>query len=234
MRTHHISLIEGPTGYEFSLAPRVSKMIRLLKDQGALSVLDVGCGTGRHSRYLAHYAFTVYALDICHETLTPLTRPVNRDQPGHLYPVMASMTSLPFQTASLDAICCFSTIHHNRFSDIVMTLREFARVLRPGRLLCLDILSRNDPSYGRGSLLEPHTFIGSRSGEDNIPHHYTSHKDITRALSAFTLHTLEEVRYTFDIQQPEDAVSVVFDIIARKPLFSTRQAGLSKAKLKAV
>jgi len=132
------------------------------------------------------------------------------------------MTSLPFQTACLDAICCFSTIHHNRFSDIVMILQEFARVLRSGGLLFLDILSRNDSSYGRGRLLEPHTFIGSRSGEDNIPHHYTSRKDITRALSAFTLHSLEEVRYTFDIRQPEDAVSIVFDIIARKPLISAR------------
>lgn len=220
MRTHHISLIEGPTGYQFNLAPKVSEMIRLLKDERALSVLDVGCGTGRHSRYLAHHAFTAYALDTRQETLIPLTQPVNRDQPGHLYPVMATMTSLPFQTACLDAICCFSTIHHNRFSEIVMTLQEFARVLRSGGLLFLDILSRNDPSYGRGSLLESHTFIGSRRGEDNIPHHYTSREDITRALSAFTLHSLEEVRYTFDIRQPEDAVSIVFDIIARKPLFS--------------
>ena len=222
MRTHHISLIEGSTGYQFSLAPKVSEMIRLLKDQHAISVLDVGCGTGRHSRHLAQHAFTVYSLDICHETLTSLTRPVSRDQSGHLYPVLARMTSLPFQTACLDAICCFSTIHHNRFSDIVMTLQEFARVLRPGGLLCLDILSRNDPSYGRGRLLEPHTFIGSRSGEDNIPHHYTSLEDITRALSAFTLRSLKEVRYTFDVQRPENAVSIVLDIIACKPLFSAR------------
>ena len=222
MRTHHISLIEGPTGHQFSLAPRVSEMIRLLKDQHAISVLDVGCGMGRHSRNLAHHAFTVYALDICHETLTSLARPINRDQPGHLFPVTASFTTLPFQTACMDAICCFSTIHHSRFSDIVMTLQEFRRILRPGGLLFMDILSRNDPSYGCGSLLEPHTFIGSRSGEDNIPHHYTSREDITRALSAFTLQSLEEVRYTFDIRQPEYAVSIVFDIIARKPLFSTR------------
>ncbi len=130
------------------------------------------------------------------------------------------MTALPFQTGCLDAICCFSTIHHNRFADIVMTLQEFARVLRPGGFLFFDILSRNDPSYGRGSVLEPDTFIGSRSGEENIPHHYTSHEDITRALSAFNLHSLEEVRYSFDVRQPEQEISIVFDIIARKPLLS--------------
>ena len=222
MRTHHISLIEGPAGFEFSLAPRVSEMIHQLKDQHAVSVLDVGCGTGRHSRHLSQHGFIVYALDTSHETLTSLARPVNRDQSGHLYPVMARMTALPYQAACLDAVCCFSTIHHNRFSDIVMTLQEFTRVLRPGGYLCLDILSRNDPSYGRGSVLEPHTFIGSRSGEDNIPHHYTSHEDITRALSAFNLHSLEEVRYTIDVRKPEYAISIVFDIIARKPLPSAR------------
>ena len=195
-------------------------MIRLLQDQRACSVLDAGCGTGRHSRHLAHHGLTAYALDICHETLVPLTQPVRRDQPGHLVPVTAGMASLPFQTACMDAICCFSTLHHSRFSDIVMTIQEFARVLRPGGLLFLDVLSQNDPSYGRGRQLEPHTFIGSRSGEEDIPHYYTSRKDITRALSAFALHSLEEVRYTFDIRQQEYAVSVVYDIVARRLFFA--------------
>ena len=89
----------------------------------------------------------------------------------------------------------------------------------------MDILSRNDPSYGFGRLIEPDTFIGSRPGEDGIPHYYASHEAITQALSAFTLHSLEEVRYTFDIGLSEEAISIVFDIMAYKPHFSATSNG---------
>jgi len=227
MRIHHISLLESSTGYQFSLAPKVNEMVELLKAHQVFSVLEVGCGMGQHSRYLIHHAFKVYALDIHYEILASLTPSVTPTHPGHFCPVTASFTKLPFQTASMDAIWCLSTIHHSNFSGIVMALQEFARILRPGGFLCLDILSRNDPSYGQGIPLGSHTFIGSRTGEEDIPHHYTTQEEITRILSAFILHSLEEVQYTFDTRQPETSVSIVFDIIARKPF---RQSGHTKRK----
>jgi ubiquinone/menaquinone biosynthesis C-methylase UbiE len=193
MRTHHISLLESPTGYQFSLAPKVDEMVELLKAHQVVSVLDVSCGIGQHSRYLIHHAFMVYALDIHYDILASLTPSVTPTHPGYLCLVTANFTRLPFQTACMDTIWCLSTIHHSRFPGIVMALQEFTRILCPGGFLCLDILSRNDPSYGQGTPLEPHMFIGSRIGEEDIPHHYTTQEEITQILSAFIMHSLEEV-----------------------------------------
>ena len=81
----------------------------------------------------------------------------------------------------------------------------------------LDILSQNDPSYGIGTTIEPHTFVGGRIGEENIPHHYVSQADLTKLLSAFELQSVEEVCYAFYINRKEPFTSIVFDVIARKP-----------------
>ena len=174
MRTHHISLNKAPQGYQFSLEPKMVDIVDLLKDQKAANILDVGCGTGRHSRFLAKHAFSVYALDFSQKALVSLTKSIYRSQSKSLSPLRAHFTALPFQTACMDAILCFSTIHHGFHREIVQALQEFARVLHPGGFLFLDILSQNDPSYGIGTSIEPHTFVGGRSGEENIPHHYVS------------------------------------------------------------
>jgi hypothetical protein len=117
----------------------------------------------------------------------------------------------------MDAILCFSAIHHGLYREIVLAIQEFLRVLRPGGFLFLDILSRKDSTYGLGKALEPHTFVGGRSGEEDIPHHYVSQMDIKRILSAFTLRSIEEVCYEFELYQQEPVTSILFDIVANKP-----------------
>ena len=49
------------------------KVIRLLKKQGVKRVLDLGCGTGRHTIMLAKAGFDVYGTDVSKEGLK-LTR----------------------------------------------------------------------------------------------------------------------------------------------------------------
>jgi SAM-dependent methyltransferase len=212
MRTHSVSLQKGPEGYYFDLEPKVYEIVRFLKEQKAVSVLDVGCGTGRHSRFLAQQSFTVFALDISQQTLSH----INQESSEKLFPVAASIS--PFQMAGVDAVVCFSTIHHGLYHEIKQTLGEIARVLRPGGFLFLDILSRNDPSYGIGTVLEPHTFVGGRSGEEDISHHYSDREELTRLFSTFKLYSLEEVCYELEMPQQESVVSVVFDVVVQKPV----------------
>ncbi|MBI1923237.1 class I SAM-dependent methyltransferase [Candidatus Poribacteria bacterium] len=41
----------------------IPRIVQLLKDKGAKTVLDLGCGTGRHAVYFAQNGFSVSGLD---------------------------------------------------------------------------------------------------------------------------------------------------------------------------
>jgi methylase of polypeptide subunit release factors len=53
---------KGDLGYE--VLPRIKKASTLFKTKGYKKILDLGCGTGRHSLFLAEQGFEVYATDM--------------------------------------------------------------------------------------------------------------------------------------------------------------------------
>ena len=44
--------------------PKIMKFSKLFNKQRYNKILDLGCGTGRHSIYLAQQGFDIYAMDI--------------------------------------------------------------------------------------------------------------------------------------------------------------------------
>src|SRR5262249_3836415 len=68
------------------------------------SVLDVGCGTGRHARYLASKGFDVTGLDLSAESL----RVARRSEGRNLRFVRQDMR-LPFRTSTVDHVLSLFT-----------------------------------------------------------------------------------------------------------------------------
>ena len=93
--------------------------------------LDVGAGTGATGAWLADLG-TLVAVDFEHEALAmaaerhPLQRPVNADA-----------CALPVADASVDAVLCVTVLCHQSIDSPTSAVREFARVVRPGGIVCL-------------------------------------------------------------------------------------------------
>lgn len=75
-------------------------------------VLEVGIGNGFVSRYLRASGYDVHTVDF-DERLGPDT--------------VASVTALPFSDRSFDVVCCFETLEHLPWKQLVPSLRELAR-----------------------------------------------------------------------------------------------------------
>src|SRR5262245_1110117 len=96
-----------------------------------VTVLDIGCGTGRYTRLLRGLlpeGSRLIAADASAAMLAQLTT----GQRGHaagLAPLLAAAEALPVQTASLDAVTAFNCVHH---FDLGRFLGAAAAVLRPG------------------------------------------------------------------------------------------------------
>lgn len=87
------------------------------------------------------------------------------------------------------------------------------------------MLSKEDSSYGLGQAIEENTFIGSREGEEGIPHHYTDINEIKKLLDINEIKKLLEEfcevniynnEYIIDGLDGKKYSSKVFDIIAFK------------------
>ncbi len=106
-------------------------------------VLDVGCGTGRHSWEACRQSrCLVYALDIDVEGLVRakgMFRAMDEqgESRGQWSLLQASTMSLPFKEASFDKIICSEVLEH--VPDDWHTIREMARVLKDEGILAISV-----------------------------------------------------------------------------------------------
>ncbi len=102
--------------------------------QGA-RVLDLACGKGRHSRYLAEKGFDVTGLDISAASIL-FARQFEHERLAFYQHDMRQ----PFRVNYFDAVVNFFTsfgyFHHDR--DHILTLKNVWKNLRPGGLFLLD------------------------------------------------------------------------------------------------
>ncbi|MCD4707223.1 MAG: class I SAM-dependent methyltransferase [Candidatus Sabulitectum sp.] len=105
------------------------------------SVLDLGCGGGRNSHYLAQEGFELYgmdiseaAVDICRKRFEQFSLKGNFRQ--------GDFTSIPFEDNSFQGIVCIAAIDHVTLSGAEAAVREMRRISKPG----CKILITFDPS----------------------------------------------------------------------------------------
>jgi SAM-dependent methyltransferase len=109
-------------------------------------VLDLGCGSGYGSAYLARRAATVFAADISAQAL---------EYAGKHYPlpnlhfVRASCAALPAREAYFDVIVAFEVIEHLDHWETF--LDDVRRVLGPGGLFIISTPNKNYYTASRGT-----------------------------------------------------------------------------------
>jgi SAM-dependent methyltransferase len=144
-------------------------------------VLEIGCGTGVHTRLLAEAGANVTAVDLTPTAVEFTTRRLTNA--GLLANVVeADAESLPFPDASFDFVWSWGVIHHSTDTDRVIA--EIGRVLRPGGELAFMVYHRNSLTYWlnyvlyrgvlRGGLLrESPDELANRWSDGVIARHYT-------------------------------------------------------------
>ncbi len=97
--------------------------------------LDVGAGTGATGSWLAEHG------DLVASDFMPLALELNRERhataPHHLDLVAGDALRLPFADGSFDLCLCVTVLCHQSIVDPADAVRELARVVRPGGVVCL-------------------------------------------------------------------------------------------------
>ena len=101
-------------------------VLGLLAPTAGETILDAACGTGRYSVAIADRGALVIGLDFSAGMLA-LAR---RRMPAAEFHEADLSKPLPLLSRRFDAVLCAQALKH--LADLSFTMREFARVLRPG------------------------------------------------------------------------------------------------------
>lgn len=118
----------------------IAPIARVIKETGAVNILDVGCGAADIPRALLQRAarqgrrLAITCLDRSEQMLAI----AQRHEPGRpkLTLVLGDGTALPFASGSFDVAMCSLTLHHLAPHDALLLLHELRRVSRLTPLVC--------------------------------------------------------------------------------------------------
>ena len=156
-----------------------------------LRVLDLGCGVGRHTIYLAQSGFETYGLDGSDAGLS-YAKQTACDLNLDIHLTQGSMEALPYDRAFFDYVLAFNVIYHGDPTVVSRCLAEIHRVLKPGCFFQGTMLSKRNGKYGQGMEIAPNTFVIPNEDDKDHPHFYCYALELCQLLSGFEVQSLKD------------------------------------------
>jgi SAM-dependent methyltransferase len=155
---------------------QVVRFADMLIQRGLKSVLDLGCGTGRHVAYLAERGIQANGFD---NAPTGLKQTKELLETKHVQATLAlgdMRSPLPYKTGAFDAVLSTQVIHHARLATVIATANEIQRVVRKGGYILISVprlkgILEDATGYNE---IEPNTFVPLDGPEAGLPHHLFS------------------------------------------------------------
>ncbi len=185
---------------KFFLEPQedMPRVVDLFKQKNVKTVLDLGCGSGRHTVYLAERGFKVYGIDISPRGIKIAKSWLKQEglkanlRMGDIY------RKLPYPDGFFDAFISTQTLHHNRINIVRKLIREIERVLQPGGLLFVTV-SRKRPrrdlqmpkeKVWKSKRIAPRTVIPLSGDEKGLIHYRFNRKLLRKEFGHFKMYDI--------------------------------------------
>lgn len=127
--------VDAPSPYAIDYLDRLKRVV-----PGG-SLLDMGCGEGRHALAAAQRGFRVTAIDFEPLALERARRFAGEKGMRDITFRTADVLVLPFPDACFDIVLDYGCLHHQRKSDWLVYKAGVLRVLKPRGLYALSVFS---------------------------------------------------------------------------------------------
>jgi len=168
----------------------VKEAVGFFKRQNLKKVLDLGCGTGRHTIFLSKKGFEVYGCDAS-ESALKIAKGIIKNAKFE----KCDMTSLPYEDNYFDGVLCHFVIQHGKIEQIKKAISEIYRVLKKKGILYLSVPSIKHPEYLTGEEIEPGTKINIDAIDSDVPHHYFTYNELKNLFDKFNIVELKHTEF---------------------------------------
>ena len=161
----------------------IPRVIKLFKKKGARRILDLGCGSGRHTVYLAKLGFEVYGLDISRTGIKIAKDWLRKEKLKTNLKINSIYKKLPYKDNFFDGIVSIRVINHAKIRSIRKLIKEIERILKPAGLLFITV-AKLQPKEStipiiKSKMIAPRTYV-SLEGKEKGAIHYLYNKTLLR------------------------------------------------------
>lgn len=163
----------------------------------ARRVLDVGCGNGATCLAFAKYGYEVHGLDISPTAIKIAEELFERENAKGIFTV-GSCDSINYPDDVFDVVVSYGVLDHVPMVTCKASVRETARVLKPGGLFFLTLISTADCDYRVGTEIEVNTFVIPTGPEAKLIQHYFTFDEVCDGLQGlFRIDRVELIETRF-------------------------------------
>ena len=166
------------------------------------TVLDAGCGVGRHVVFFQEQGYETYGIDLSSSAIE-----IGNEwlKSKHLKPALkvGDVINIPFKNDCFDVVICHETLDHIHFEDAKRALNEIKRVCRPAGYIFVSLRSTEDSEFGRGEKVDKNTFILQEGYEKGLIQHY---------FDWYELSTLVKGLKVFEVELQETKFPTVYGV----------------------
>ena len=128
------------------------------KKAGFETFLDIGCGMGRHSIYMAEEGFNVYGIDYSKYVIDIVKEKAYLNGLDIKLSI-GDISKLPYESESVDCMAAIGVLSNSDKNGISVILKEMHRVLKDGGETYFNIISKiSDIESGNEELINGNSF----------------------------------------------------------------------------
>ncbi len=131
------------------------------------SILDIGCGAGRHLLMFDFKGCKTYGIDSSKEAVFTSKKFLKKFGVKSTIK-LAKSKNIPFKDNYFDIIILWGIFHYLTSEDQLKTIKEIFRVSKNGAWIIFSLRSKNDSRYKIGQRIRKNTYRQSKLGKKNI------------------------------------------------------------------